>query len=479
VPSIYQNLLPILNTSQPINDSTGVFGKGEVNSIAGGTIRVRGFQYYDQASPANCHFAFDLGSFNIGSFQKQIKGLTPNHTYFIRAYAVNDNQVPGFQISLAGYGQWISFTTPSDLSGTSTNSVSQIEETNPYGSTSGDTQTNSSTTTSGSGTSSGGGVFSCREVTTVTNQGGKQLQLTTLQCGSVTTSTPTLTPIPTASPVPTSYPSPIPSPTTSPLLPSPTPVVPVCGPIDSCIAMSLSSCPCNGNLVTCENHKCIKNLVNHGSYNYDEGCDASQNGCATICVGPGNGTFCLGKPVIYLYPTKITNVNVSVNTIGKIIISDPLYPMGGWNNVEAHPDGTLYYQNQKYRELFYETNLTTLNPPNSGIIIKTSQLEEQLTQITYQLGLLESEQAEFLDWWLPKLKALRSPYILFSVLDQKEKARTDSITITPKPDTFIDFIAYFKPLYELMSISPLNLPVTPPDRIGFTAVEWGGVIDTK
>jgi len=53
----------------------------------------------------------------------------------------------------------------------------------------------------------------------------------------------------------------------------------------------------------------------------------------------------------------------------------------------------------------------------------------------------------------------------------------DKVIITPEPDTFIFFLAYFKPLSQPIQVKPLMLPLEPPKRVGFTAVEWGGTID--
>ncbi|TSC66368.1 MAG: Ubiquitin family protein, partial [Microgenomates group bacterium Gr01-1014_80] len=144
--------------------------------------------------------------------------------------------------------------------------------------------------------------------------------------------------------------------------------------------------------------------------------------------------------------------------------------------VEAYPDGTLIYQNRFYKELFYETDVNKINPPKNGLVLDINNLDRQLPEIITELGLSETEGNEFLDFWLPGLKNLDSPYLLFSVLDQAEKDRTDKIEISPEPDTFISFIAYFKPLNAPISIPPLLIPERP-KRVGFTAVEWGGVID--
>ncbi len=186
---------------------------------------------------------------------------------------------------------------------------------------------------------------------------------------------------------------------------------------------------------------------------------------------------CIGKPVIYLYPTKDTTVDVSLTIPGSITISDPLYSQEGWQHILAHPTGLFDYQGRTYRELYYETAVKTVKPPTNGIVLRTDELASTLPLLTTQLGLLPDEQQEFVSYWLPKLQALNSPYVLFSVLDGVEKERIDHVAITPKPDTFIAFLAYFKPLAHPIEVLPLVLPQTPPQRNGFTVVEWGGTID--
>jgi hypothetical protein len=192
---------------------------------------------------------------------------------------------------------------------------------------------------------------------------------------------------------------------------------------------------------------------------------------------PGCFKACIAKPIVYLYPTEITMVDVSVTTPGEIFISDPLYPEGGWQDVEAHPDGTLYYEGKKYKELFYESTVVEkIERPEAGIWIKAKDIEPELRRITTQLGLINGEQEDFLEFWVPVLNNMKSPYIYFSILPPDEKDAVDRLTISPEPDTRIEFIAYFKPFQQTFDIEPLELPQTPPERVGFTEVEWGGTI---
>jgi hypothetical protein len=199
----------------------------------------------------------------------------------------------------------------------------------------------------------------------------------------------------------------------------------------------------------------------------------TDNPCGSY-LAPTDGRYCIGKPVIYLYPTMPTTVTVRINTTGNIVVSDPKYPQGGWKRILADPDGTLYYQGNKYNELFYETSVTDFQKPETGITIATNQLPMQLNSLLTQLGLIGHEKQEFISYWLPRLTALHAPYIYFSVIDKTAKRAVDNVSITPKPDTQIAFIAYFKPLQKPLANS-LQLPKIP-QRKGFVSVEWGGVI---
>ncbi len=209
---------------------------------------------------------------------------------------------------------------------------------------------------------------------------------------------------------------------------------------------------------------------------------SNQSKC---CPGVGGGDYngrtqywCDAKPVIYLYPTKPTNVSVKVTIPGKITVSIPQYDQNeGWKNVLAYPNGDLIYKNNKYSELFYETIQERTTPPATGWVVKMSNLKAKLTVITTKLGLKENEQNEFLAYWLPRLKDLNKPYVFVSVFTGNEKQSIDKVDISPKPDTFIEFIMYYKGVDAPFNIKPLELPQNIPQRTGFTAVEWGGILD--
>ncbi len=238
------------------------------------------------------------------------------------------------------------------------------------------------------------------------------------------------------------------------------------------------TCRCAANLVTCSNKQCVSsyNQVSKTEFNcqptwlYNQWCSTPS------LAGTGTGVYCIGKPVIYLYPKKDTMVNVSVSTKGSIVESIPNYPINGWKNILAHPDGHFEYNGKTYNELYYESSVNSVQEPENGIVVKTKDLKNSLYSLTYKLGLITPEQKELVNYWLPKLDALNSPYIFISVIPNSEKQKIDRVDINPLPQTKIEFLLYFKPLSYEYSPKPLNLPSNPPERIGFTSVEWGGTI---
>jgi len=279
----------------------------------------------------------------------------------------------------------------------------------------------------------------------------------------------------------------LPTPTTSPNIPTQ-----MC-PHDTGQAVNTAqqidpanACHCPAILIECKNRSCARILRSpaYGVLHDYPTCDVPglekasfEIWCQTPAfTGTGTGIYCVGKPVIYLYPEVVTNVDVTVTTPGKIVVSDPVYPDGGWKNVEAHPDGKLIYNEKEYKELFYESEIQSFVKPTTGVIIPISKIEQELAGLLYQLGLNSNESREFLDFWTPKLRDLKSNYILFSVLEKEAKEKIDHVEYSPEPETRIEFIAYFKPLDIPESTEALFLPKRP-ERVGFTAVEWGGVID--
>jgi len=179
-----------------------------------------------------------------------------------------------------------------------------------------------------------------------------------------------------------------------------------------------------------------------------------------------------GKPVIYLYPTSPTKVNVQVAPTGGFTYTDPIYPAGGWT-VQAQPSGQLtMLDGQAYPYLFWEGYGMNYQQPEAGFMVKRADVPAFLTKTLAQLGLNETESRDFMDFWVPRMT--EKPWYFVTFVDQPTFDQLAPLTVTPKPQTVIRVFMDYQGLDEAHSVKPLD--IVTPQRKGFTVVEWGGAL---
>lgn len=175
------------------------------------------------------------------------------------------------------------------------------------------------------------------------------------------------------------------------------------------------------------------------------------------------------KPVIYLYPQEETRVSVQLDFDGDLTSTYPAYE-DGWT-VDASPDGTLIdpATGRQYYCLFWEGISDAEYDFSTGFCVSGEKTAAFLEGALAQLGLTEKEANEFIIYWLPRME--HNPYNLISF---QTETYTDSaeLTIDPAPDTLIRVFMAWQGLDQPVEVEPQTL--TTPERIGFTAVEWGG-----
>lgn len=175
------------------------------------------------------------------------------------------------------------------------------------------------------------------------------------------------------------------------------------------------------------------------------------------------------KPVIYIYPTETSKVDVSLDLEGELTYSYPSYN-NGWS-VIASPDGTLTDPSKgtQYSYLFWEGITEASYDMSQGFVVKgeevTTFLEDKLTF----LGLNEKERNDFIVYWAPQLAQNSYNLITFQDTDYTEKAK---LSISPEPDTLIRIFMVYQPLSTFKEIPKQKLSTR--SRTGFTVVEWGG-----
>ena len=175
------------------------------------------------------------------------------------------------------------------------------------------------------------------------------------------------------------------------------------------------------------------------------------------------------KPVIYLYPEKVTDVTVQLDYItGDLTCTYPAYE-GGWT-VTAAPDGTLTdAKGQTYNYLYWEGEGTEHYDLSEGFCVPGADTAAFLEDALAELGLTRREANEFIVYWLPQME--QNPYNLIA-FQQEAYTEAAKLTVTPAPDSLLRVFMTWKPLAEPVDIPVQELPAF--NRHGFTVVEWGG-----
>ena len=182
-----------------------------------------------------------------------------------------------------------------------------------------------------------------------------------------------------------------------------------------------------------------------------------------------NPRSCPCKPVIYLYPTETTEVEVQLELNGTLDCTYPAY-QDGWK-VTAYPDGTLinHADGREYSYLYWEGTSDVQYDLSHGFVVKGSDTATFLQEKLAYMGLTPREYNEFIVYWLPLMQ--NNPYNLITF---QGTAYTDTakLTITPKPDSLLRVFMVYQPLEQPVTIPEQTL--TAFDRKGFSVIEWGG-----
>jgi hypothetical protein len=204
-----------------------------------------------------------------------------------------------------------------------------------------------------------------------------------------------------------------------------------------------------------------------------------------------------GKPVIYLYPEKTTNISIIFKNAVSFMVDIPKY-IHGWH-VLAHPDGRLEdlqkeetpcrlidtsrrgseyakeaCKNNSYPYLYWEGNTVGDYPVlKEGWIVKREDLEMVMDKKLTELSLTPQERKEMLSYWVDEMKKTGAPYYRISFVQTPDMNTFIPMEVTPRPDTTIRVFLDWEPMYSEIQIEPQKLRGT--TRKGFTLVEWGGL----
>lgn len=99
---------PIITTTNISNITVnGASSGGNITSDGGANITARGVVWSTTQNPTIALTTKTVDGIGLGSFTSSISGLTPNTTYYVRAYATNSVGT--------SYGNEVTFTTPVDI----------------------------------------------------------------------------------------------------------------------------------------------------------------------------------------------------------------------------------------------------------------------------------------------------------------------------------------------------------------------------
>ena len=178
------------------------------------------------------------------------------------------------------------------------------------------------------------------------------------------------------------------------------------------------------------------------------------------------------KPVLYLYPEKATDVDVTLTLADNVFFSCtyPAYK-NGWK-VTAAPDGALTDRadGKQYSCLYWELRGSVNYTFDEGFVVKGSDTAAFLEKTLTEIGLSPRERNEFIIYWLPRMQNNAWNLISFQKETYTSIAQLD---ISPAPDSLLRVFMAYKPIDAPVQIRPQRFE--PFHRTGFTAVEWGGV----
>lgn len=179
----------------------------------------------------------------------------------------------------------------------------------------------------------------------------------------------------------------------------------------------------------------------------------------------------MAKPVIYLYPTRETDVQVRVEFAPgyDFTCTYPAYN-NGWR-VTAQPDGSMvnHADGREYSYLYWEGAGPAEYDMGSGFVVPGGDTAAFLQEKLAYLGLTPEEYNEFIVYWLPQMQANPYNLITFQGAAYADKAK---LVVTPKPDSMLRVFMVYQPLQQ-----PVDVPeqvLAPFARTGFAVVEWGG-----
>ncbi len=180
--------------------------------------------------------------------------------------------------------------------------------------------------------------------------------------------------------------------------------------------------------------------------------------------------YAVDKPMIYIYPEKDMDVEVTLGNSELITTSYPKYN-NSWK-VFARKDGYLEYEGRTYYGLYWEGKNHKVKVEEDGFVIKGEDTSKFLEEKLEILGLNEREINEFIIYWLPKMEHNKYNYVRFETKEEIDEYMP--LEISPKPESVIRVYMNYKALDEKIEVKEQKLEKV--ERKGYSVIEWGGSV---
>lgn len=170
------------------------------------------------------------------------------------------------------------------------------------------------------------------------------------------------------------------------------------------------------------------------------------------------------KPIIYLYPTKESEISIKLLKEESLTCSYPQYN-NKWN-ILANSKGDLKDLNTgRYLYSLYYENKSNIEFKirEEGFVVKSEDIISFLEEKLAILGLNEREAEEFIIYWLPKLQSNQYNYIRFAT--SNEINENMPLEINPNPNTIIRILMIYKELDKPIEIEEQKLETPERKRI--------------
>ena len=176
------------------------------------------------------------------------------------------------------------------------------------------------------------------------------------------------------------------------------------------------------------------------------------------------------KPIIYIYPTVETEINVKLWAPENLLHTYPKYNPDKWWNVIAQPSWDLEDIDtwRKLYALYREWKNDNITDFDEWFVVAWKDTIPFLEEKLAILWLNEREAEEFIVYWLPQMENNNYNLIRFETIEGQNKNMP--LNIIPTPDTVIRVMMDWKAIDEPIDIPEQKLITS--ERLWFTVVEW-------